>query len=85
MRTIKGRFERIKSEGEYLADFACLAEAVHYQKFSRRSIFENFIKLINPNDYNPRDTNKIVAYLHKLSNEPRSTDFWAKMPQKRRR
>lgn len=83
MKSIRRRFYKIKNNNENWGDFSCFAEAVHQQGFTRRTIVENFDKLVSPHDYDPSEKNQIIRYLSGLSNKPRTAHFRGKMPQKR--
>lgn len=75
MRTIAGSFNQIRKQNPYWADYVCLVEAVRGREFTRRRLYENFIKLVSPDDYNPKDTNRLIAYLHKVTKEPVECTF----------
>jgi hypothetical protein len=79
MRTIERRFNKIKKENDYWSDYICLAEAVRGQKFTHRSLYRYFKKLVPPEDYNKADTKKLVGFLYKVSKTPEECTFSGKI------
>ncbi len=78
MRTIERRFNKIKKENEHWSDYVCLGEAVYGQKFTRRSIYEYFIKLVDPEEYDTLDTNLLVRHLYLISKQAEECTFLTK-------
>ena len=78
MRTIERRFNKIKRENEYWSDYVCLAETVCGQKFTRRSIYEYFSKLVDSEDYDALDTNLLVRHLYLISKQAEECTFLPK-------
>lgn len=75
MRTIAGSFNQIKKRNPYGADYVCLVQTVRGRNFTRRRLYDNFIKLVDREDYEASDTNRLVAYLHKVTKEPVECTF----------
>lgn len=81
MRTIKGRFYKVRKHNEYWSDYICLAEAVARQGFKRETIGIWFRELVPTDDYDPKEANRLITQLYKLSKLPEDTGFETKTEQ----
>lgn len=54
------------------SSYICLLRAVRGKKLTRRSISSGFDRLVDPDDYDLRDRNSLVAHLYAASQEPLS-------------
>jgi hypothetical protein len=60
------------------SDFVCLSEAVRGQQFTRRRLYSSFIKIVDSEDYDKSDVNKLVRHLSKVSKQVEECTFWGK-------
>ena len=68
MKSLERRFKQIQKENEYWSDYTCFAEAVKGQKFTSSVISRHF-KLIDKNEYAPKDKIALLEYLFELTAE----------------
>ncbi len=68
MRSIKRRFKKIAIKSPYWSTFICFSRAVGNQGFSRKSISENFNRLVDKDDYDKRDKKILIKSLISISN-----------------
>lgn len=78
MRSIQSSFNQIKNKNQFWGDYTCFAEAVKGRDFTRRRIYTNFIKLVDEDDYDKADINKLIKHLHQLSKLPEECAFLSK-------
>lgn len=68
MRSIESSFRKIEKKNPSYGDYPCMVEAVMGRGFNRRAIREAFKKLIDKDDYDSKDLNKLITQLHIISN-----------------
>lgn len=68
MKSIERRFKNIEARNHFWSSFACFAEAVKRQHFSRQAISRWFGKLVEKDDYARSDKRQILKHLEDLSN-----------------
>ncbi len=69
MRSIEARFLSSERDNPICGAYIHLARAVRSQGFSRRSLMENFKKLMPEDEYDRADTKALVDYLDELTDE----------------
>lgn len=71
MRSVEARFNQRHKDpaSTYLA----FARAVRGQGFSRNTVARNFVQLVEADEYEKKDKNKIIDFLVQLSSGSRST------------
>jgi len=75
MKSIERRFEVMVKKYPYHSSFICFARAVTGQKLSRDMIKRWFNKLVDKNDYDPKDKRKLFDQLELLTNTPEDNLF----------
>ena len=68
MRSIERRFKNVQADNPELGDMICLYRAVKCQNFVNRTIRNFFRKLVNFDDYNPKDTPQLLWHLRQATN-----------------
>lgn len=69
MRSIKRRFDNFRQKNPNLSTYISFAKTVRGQRFSRYAISKWFNKLVDKDDYSPKDRNQLVRELTKLTEE----------------
>ncbi|NMC51526.1 hypothetical protein GYA54_02220 [Candidatus Kuenenbacteria bacterium] len=67
MRSLERRFNHIKNSQPFWSDYQCFCRAIAKQKFGEQTIHRWFNKLVDKNEYSPRDKRCIIAHLEKLN------------------
>jgi DNA gyrase inhibitor GyrI len=67
MRSIERRFKNVQASNPELGDMICLYRAVKCQNFVSRTIRNFFRKLVSFDDYDPRDTPRLLKYLRRAT------------------
>jgi hypothetical protein len=67
MKSLQRRFNEIASEHQNWSSYLIFAEAIKKQKFSKRVIKEWFNKLVDKDDYAPKEKREILQFLYNLS------------------
>jgi hypothetical protein len=67
MRSIERRFKSILKKNPYLSTHSAFALAVDGQNFSRPMLHHWFNKLVDKEDYDPKDKKEVLAYIVSLS------------------
>lgn len=78
MRTIRRNFYKIRDEHPEWSDYVCLAETVRGTNFTRRSIYRYFVDLVNKEECDPLDTNRLVRHLCLISKQAEECTFFDK-------
>lgn len=68
MRSVNARFSRVTNVNPCWGDYICLNEAVRGQRFTRRTLYSMFIKLVPADDYQKSDITALVDHLYSSSN-----------------
>ena len=79
MRSVEARFRKIQKKQPFWSDYVCLSEATKGQKFTRRRLHSHFLKLVDKDDYDKKDANKLVKHLWKNSNDAEECTFSSKI------
>lgn len=79
MKSIEANFKKRQTINPSFGDYICLMQAVRGQKFTRRTIYTAFKKLISKDDYEPSETSTLVAQLHEASNDAEECTFQDKI------
>tara|TARA_B100000745_G_C20153227_1_gene395279 strand:- start:1651 stop:1926 length:276 start_codon:yes stop_codon:yes gene_type:complete len=69
MKSIKARFKKEQELDNGASDYINLFKAVVHQKFTRRTISEWFNKLVDKDDYEPKERNALIIQLYEASNQ----------------
>ncbi len=69
MRSIKRRFDNFQQKNPNLSTYINFAKAVRGQRFSRNAISKWFNRLVDKDDYSPKDRNQLIGELAKLTEE----------------
>jgi hypothetical protein len=67
MRSLERRFNNISRLNPYWSSYICFAETVKGQNFTRRIISKYFSRLVEKDDYDPRDRKALIKHLLSLS------------------
>lgn len=67
MRSIKARYQNIQDKNINLGEYICLAKAVMYKKFSRKSILKSFNEIMPKEDYLKSERKELVNHLESLA------------------
>ena len=62
MRSIKARFNREKKTPN-VSDYIAFHRAIRGQKFTEKAIRENFLELVDKQDYNPAIKESLISQL----------------------
>lgn len=73
MKSLERRFADIAERKPTASSYACFAEAVKGQGFSRQTIHRWFQKLVDKDDYARDEKKELLAHLEQLSNAVRTT------------
>lgn len=63
MRSIERRFKKISKRNPYWSSLISFAQAITGQKFKRRAIYSQFDKLVEKDDYVPKEKCAILKNL----------------------
>jgi hypothetical protein len=75
MKSIERRFETIIKKYPYHSSFVCFGRAIKSEHFSRDMIKRWFNKLVDKDDYDPRDKRKLFDHFELLSKGPEDDLF----------
>lgn len=67
MRSIERRFKYRQIKNPYWSTWTCFADAIMDQNFKKESIQENFNKLVDKNDYVPKEKMRLLKYLYEIT------------------
>jgi len=67
MRSIERVFNKVKKENPNWSDYIYFAATVEDRNFSRQTIARYFNKLVDKNDYDPKEKKELLQQLFKLS------------------
>lgn len=70
MRSIARGFRAISDANPNLSSFLCFAQAVKGRYYKRRAIQKAFFALVEKDDYDAADRNRLIRYLCRLAAEP---------------
>lgn len=68
MRSIKSRFNKIKSKNPFLGSCIIFAEAVKGQRFTQSSITREFSQLVPKDEYDKKERRGVIKFLTEISN-----------------
>ena len=68
MKSLEARFSTVFEKNPYWSSFICFSEAIKKQKFTKPIINRWFRKLVDKDDYQRSDKNKILQQLYDYSN-----------------
>lgn len=63
MRSIKRRFKKISEKNQYLSSLTCFRKAIEGQNFKKRTIHFWFRRLVEKDEYSPKDKKVILQGL----------------------
>lgn len=66
MRSIKRRFKTISQKNPYSSSLACFKHAIKNQSFKKRTLRYWFKRLVEKDDYDPKDKKMIFRDLENL-------------------
>ena len=69
MRSIQRRFDNFQKKNPNLSTYINFAKTVRGQRFSRYAISKWFNRLVDKDDYSPKDRNQLIGELTKLAEE----------------
>lgn len=72
MRSIQRRFEGLQEKHPNLSTYIIFAKAVRGQRFTRPIMTKWFKKLVDKNDYDPKDRNTLIRELVRIADESES-------------
>lgn len=79
MRSLEARYRTMREKyPEQYSSYICFVRAIIGQKFSYEIVSKWYNIHVDKDDYNSRDRNNIVRFLHKLSNMPEEKEFSGK-------
>lgn len=67
MKSIKARFDKIRAVKTAKSDYICFAEAITNQGFTKESITRWFSKLVDKNDYEKKERQKLLRHLWEIN------------------
>jgi len=67
MKSIERIFNKVRKENPYWSDYIYFAEAIEGRKFLKQTIARYFNKLVDKNDYNPKEKKELLQQLFELS------------------
>jgi len=67
MKSLERRFNNIAENFPIYSAFACLAQAVKGQNFSRKVVRKWFMKLVPKDDYSRDEARQLVSHLAEIS------------------
>ncbi len=67
MRSLKHRFDKATKTHAHWSSYLCFCEAIKGQSFSQRTLHQWFHKLVEKDDYGPKDRKDILAHLGDLT------------------
>lgn len=76
MRSIERRFRRAEKRFPNSSSFICFGRAVMGQKFSPRLIAQYMKKLVESDDYSPKDRLKLQRHFVSLTEMPEENIKW---------
>ena len=68
MRSTERSYQKIASKNPNSGAYICLAGAVKYRKFSRKTLVKGFKKLMPREEYAKGETKGLIDYLEYLTN-----------------
>jgi hypothetical protein len=68
MKRLERTFDKIISERPYYSSYICFAKTIKDRNYCQRIIKNYFNKLVEKDDYGPKDKKAILNYLYSLSN-----------------
>lgn len=68
MKSLERRFNNISKKNPNLSSYLCFVEAVGGQGFSKQTIHNWFLQLVDKDDYNRKEKRAILEHLTNLSN-----------------
>ena len=82
MKSIRANLVQIQKRKacEQWGTYPCLVEVVQGKQYNRRTIYDNFIKLMPKDEYEAGDTAALVRQLHSVSNTPEDSTSEVKNP-----
>lgn len=75
MKSIERRFENMTKKYRDQSSFLCFGKAIKSQRFSRDMIKRWFNKLVDKNDYNPKEKRMLFEHFELLTNSPEDNLF----------
>jgi hypothetical protein len=83
MRSIEARFKQIEKEQPYLSSLMCLCGAVKGQGFSYETIRKAFDRLVDKDDYQPKQREILLRHLENLAGKSLVVRAWqSNLPRK---
>lgn len=73
MKSIQARFEREQKNQPQLSDLTNFIKSVRSQHFARKTIHQNFKKLVNPEDYmhlSASERKELMAFMERVNMMP---------------
>lgn len=67
MRSIEANYKKVQARNPNLGTYLCLAKAVKYRKFSRKSLVKAFNELMSESEYAQDEKKVLIDYLENLS------------------
>jgi hypothetical protein len=68
MISVQSNYQKISDKNPNLATYPCLARAVKFKRFSRKSLVKAFKNLMPEDDYDKNDAKQMVENLEILTN-----------------
>ncbi|MEI7765744.1 MAG: hypothetical protein WCI93_04155 [bacterium] len=78
MRSIEANYQKILTHNSNLGTYPCLAKAVRYKKFSRKSLLKAFTELMPQSEYEKDEQKELIDYLENQTNLAEEGEFMAK-------
>ncbi len=72
MKSIERRFKENQEKDDGSSTFINFLRAVRWQHFSRDRIGRYFPKLVDPDDYDPKEKRSLLKWLFELSSSKRT-------------
>ena len=67
MKSIRANFDKNKKRNPQYGDYICLMQAIRGKGYTRRTLYSNFMALINSEDYDKEEISTLVDQLHEAS------------------
>ena len=78
MRSIEANYQKVQTRNSNLGTYPCLARAVRYKNFSRKSIIKAFNELMPESEYEKDEKKELIDYLENQTNLSEEGEFRGK-------